>query len=86
MAAALVAPILLIYPMMGAPVIGMAFVIIIIGGMGSFFGAVLGGYLIGILETLVSSYVTTYFTEAIIFGLLVVVLAIKPTGLFGKEH
>jgi hypothetical protein len=85
-AAALVAPILLIYPMMGAPVIGMAFVIIIIGGMGSFFGAVLGGYLIGILETLVSSYVTTYFTEAIIFGLLVVVLAIKPTGLFGKEH
>lgn len=85
-AAVLVAPILLIYPMMGAPVIGMAFVIIIIGGMGSFFGAVLGGYLIGILETLVSSYVTTYFTEAIIFGLLVVVLAIKPTGLFGKEH
>jgi branched-chain amino acid transport system permease protein len=85
-AAVLVAPILLIYPMMGAPVIGMAFVIIIIGGMGSFFGAVLGGYLIGLLETLVSSYVTTYFTEAIIFGLLVVVLAIKPTGLFGKEH
>ena len=85
-AAVLVAPILLIYPMMGAPVIGMAFVIIIIGGMGSFFGAVLGGYLIGLLETLVSSYVTNYFTEAIIFGLLVVVLAIKPTGLFGKEH
>lgn len=85
-AATLVAPILLIYPMMGAPVIGMAFVIIIIGGMGSFFGAVLGGYIIGLLETLVSSYVTSYFTEAIIFGLLVVVLAIKPTGLFGKEH
>lgn len=85
-AATLVAPVLLVYPAMGAPVIGMAFVIIIIGGMGSFFGAVLGGYLIGILETLITSYVTNYFTEAIIFGLLVVVLAIKPTGLFGKGH
>ncbi|HOJ51367.1 MAG TPA: branched-chain amino acid ABC transporter permease [Syntrophales bacterium] len=85
-AAALVGPILLIYPAMGHTVIGMAFVIIIIGGMGSFFGAVLGGYLIGILETFVTSYITNFFTEAIIFGLLVLLLAVRPTGLFGKPH
>lgn len=85
-AAALVGPILLVYPAMGHTVIGMAFVIIIIGGMGSFIGAVLGGYIIGILETLVTSYITNFFTEAIIFGLLVLLLAVKPTGLFGKPH
>jgi branched-chain amino acid transport system permease protein len=85
-AATLVAPILLISPTMGEAVIAMAFVIIILGGMGSFIGAVLGGYIIGLLETLVSTYVTSYYTEALIFGVLVVVLAVKPTGLFGKEH
>ena len=85
-ASTLVAPILMIFPTMGAPVIGMAFVIIILGGMGSFFGAVLGGYMIGIAETLFSSYVTPNYVEALIFGILVVVLAIRPTGLFGKAH
>ncbi|HEX9157989.1 MAG TPA: branched-chain amino acid ABC transporter permease, partial [Syntrophales bacterium] len=73
-------------PTMGEAVIAMAFVIIILGGMGSFIGAVLGGYIIGLLETLVSTYVTSYYTEALIFGILVLVLAVKPTGLFGKEH
>jgi len=85
-AATLVAPISLVYPTMGVPVIGMAFVIIIIGGMGNFFGAVIGGYLIGLSETLLSTYVTGRFVEPIIFSSLVLILAIRPTGLFGKEH
>ncbi len=85
-AAVLVAPILLISPVMGESVIAMAFVIIILGGMGSFYGAVMGGYIIGLLETLVSTYITSNYVEAVIFGVLVLVLAVKPTGLFGKEH
>lgn len=85
-AATLVAPISLVYPTMGVPVIGMAFVIIVIGGMGNFFGAVIGGYLIGLAETLLSTYVTGRFVEPIIFSSLVLILAIWPTGLFGKEH
>jgi branched-chain amino acid transport system permease protein len=85
-AAVLVAPILLISPVMGESVIAMAFVIIILGGMGSFVGAVIGGYMIGLLETMISTYITSYYAEAIIFGILVLVLAVKPTGLFGKEH
>jgi branched-chain amino acid transport system permease protein len=85
-AATLVAPILLIYPTMGAPVIAMAFVIIILGGMGSFFGAVVGGYLIGLAETLFSAYVTSNFVDSLIFGILVFILAVRPTGLFGKGH
>jgi branched-chain amino acid transport system permease protein len=85
-AAVLVAPILLISPVMGESVIAMAFVIIILGGMGSFVGAVIGGYIIGLLETMISTFVTSYYAEALIFGVLVAVLAVKPTGLFGKEH
>ena len=85
-AAVLVAPILLISATMGESVIAMAFVIIILGGMGSFIGAVVGGYVIGLLETLVSTYVTSYYVEALIFGILVLVLAVKPTGLFGGKH
>ena len=85
-AACLVAPVLLIYPTMGSPVIAMAFVIIILGGMGSFLGAVIGGYIIGLAETLLACYVTTDYVEALIFGILVLVLAVKPTGLFGKGH
>jgi len=85
-AAVLVASILLISATMGESVIAMAFVIIILGGMGSFIGAVVGGYIIGLLETLVSTYVTSYYVEALIFGILVLVLAVKPTGLFGGKH
>ena len=85
-AAVLVAPILLISPTMGESVIAMAFVIIILGGMGSFYGAVIGGYIIGLLEALISTLVTSDYVEVIIFGVLVLVLAVKPTGLFGKEH
>jgi branched-chain amino acid transport system permease protein len=64
----------------------MAFVIIILGGMGSFLGAVIGGYIIGLAETLFACYVTTDYVEALIFGILVLVLSVKPTGLFGKGH
>jgi branched-chain amino acid transport system permease protein len=85
-AAVLVAPILLISPVMGESVIAMAFVVIILGGMGSFIGAVFGGYIIGLLETLITTYVTSNYAEALIFGILVLILAVKPTGLFGKEH
>jgi branched-chain amino acid transport system permease protein len=54
--------------------------------MGNFFGAVIGGYLIGLSETLLSTYVTSRFVEPLIFGSIVLLLAIRPTGLFGKEH
>jgi branched-chain amino acid transport system permease protein len=54
--------------------------------MGSFFGAVAGGYLIGLAETLFSTYVTSNFVDSLIFGILVCILAVKPTGLFGKGH
>lgn len=85
-AAVLVAPIVLISPFMGESVIAYAFIIIILGGFGSFFGAVIGGYIVGLLESLVCTYITSNYWEAVIFGVLVLVLAVKPTGFFGKEH
>jgi branched-chain amino acid transport system permease protein len=84
-AASLVAPINLIFPAMGAVVNTKAFVIIILGGMGSIPGAIMGAYLLALGEVLGGTYISTAFGELIGFGLLVLVLALRPTGLFSKE-
>lgn len=85
-AGALIGPILLVYPSMGAALILKAFVIIILGGMGSIPGAIVGGFILGLIESLGGGYITTQYNEVLAFGVLVTVLAIKPTGLFGKAH
>ena len=85
-AGALIGPILLVYPSMGGAVILKAFVIIILGGMGSIPGAIVGGFILGLLESIGGGYVTTEYHEVLAFGVLVAVLAIKPTGLFGRAH
>jgi branched-chain amino acid transport system permease protein len=84
-AAALVAPIHLVYPGMGGPVILKAFVIIILGGMGSIPGAIIGGFMLGVVESLSGGYISTSYNEVFSFGVLVTVLAIRPTGLFGGK-
>jgi len=84
-AASLIAPIHLVHPGMGGPVILKAFVIIILGGMGSLPGAVIGGFLLGLVESLSGGYVSTAYHEVFSFGVLVTVLAVRPTGLFGGK-
>ncbi|MEX2583145.1 MAG: branched-chain amino acid ABC transporter permease [Gemmatimonadota bacterium] len=83
-AASLVAPLNLISPMMGEAVNLKAFVIIILGGMGSIPGAVVGGYLLALVEVMGATYISSAFSQLIAFGVLVVVLAFRPTGLFRK--
>lgn len=61
-----------------------SFAAAVVGGIGSVPGAYLGGYLIGILETLGAGYVSSNYKDAIAFVLLVLVLLFKPTGLLGK--
>jgi branched-chain amino acid transport system permease protein len=61
-----------------------AFVAAVLGGIGSVRGAVVGGLLLGILEALVSGYFSSTYRDALAFGILILVLLIKPTGLFGK--
>jgi len=85
-AACLVAPIFMISPTMGA-LLGMkAFIIVILGGLGSIPGAILGGYMLGLLETLGGGYLSAAYKDVYAFGALIIILAIRPTGLFGKEE
>ena len=84
-ASSLASPINLVFPVMGHLVILKAFVIIIIGGMGSIPGAILGGYILGFSESLGATYISNDYKDIIAFVLLVMILTIKPRGLFAKE-
>ena len=62
-----------------------AFTAAVFGGIGSIPGAMLGGILMGIIEQLSKTYISTLWSDAIVFGVLVLVLVVKPTGLLGKK-
>ena len=62
-----------------------AFTAAVFGGIGSIPGAMLGGILLGIIEIFSKSYISTQLSDAIVFGVLIVVLLVKPTGLLGKK-
>lgn len=61
-----------------------AFTAAVFGGIGSVPGAMLGGILLGLIEQLSKTYISTLWADAIVFGVLVLVLVVKPTGLLGK--
>lgn len=61
-----------------------AFVAAVLGGIGSIPGAMLGGIILGIIESLSKAYISTQLSDAIVFGVLVVVLLVRPSGLLGK--
>jgi branched-chain amino acid transport system permease protein len=62
-----------------------AFTAAVFGGIGSIPGAMLGGILLGIIETFAKGYISTELSDAIVFAVLIVVLLVKPTGLLGKK-
>ena len=62
-----------------------AFTAAVFGGIGSIPGAMLGGILLGVIEIFARAYVSTEVADAIVFGVLIVVLMVKPTGLLGKQ-
>lgn len=81
-AGSLIAPISLIYPAMGALVTLKAFAIVVLGGMGSVTGALAGGYLLAMAETLGGTYVSADYQDLVAFLVLVLVFAFRPSGLF----
>ena len=83
-ASSLTSPINLVFPGMGHLVILKAFVIIILGGMGSIPGAIIGGYILGFSESIGATYISGDYKDIIAFVLLIIILSIKPTGLFAK--
>ncbi|SEQ23617.1 amino acid/amide ABC transporter membrane protein 1, HAAT family [Faunimonas pinastri] len=75
-----------IYPTMGLNPVLKAFVILVIGGVGNLWGAIVGGFLLGILEILVAGYISSQLQDIGTFAILVVVLIIRPNGLFGRAE
>lgn len=70
--------------MMGEAFLMRAFVIIILGGLGSIPGALIGGLLIGVVQSLAYAYISSAAADAISFVILFVIILIRPTGLFGQ--
>jgi branched-chain amino acid transport system permease protein len=73
-------------PLMGILMGLKAFVAAVVGGIGNLAGAVLGGLLIGVVETMVVGYGSPTYRDAITFGVLILILIFKPTGLLGRSE
>ena len=74
-----------ITPTMGNEPLLKAFVVVILGGLGSLGGTILGAYLVGFMEALSTYLIGAYWTQAALFGLFIVILVLLPRGLMGKE-
>jgi branched-chain amino acid transport system permease protein len=73
-------------PLMGVNAGLKAFVAAVLGGIGNLPGAALGGVLIGVVEALVVGYVSPTYRDPIVFGVLILILLFKPTGLLGTSE
>jgi branched-chain amino acid transport system permease protein len=80
---ALLGPLFLIFPQMGDAPLLKALTAIVLGGMGSVPGAVVGGLAIGIIEAVSTLFIPTDFRDTVVFGLLILTLLVRPWGLFG---
>lgn len=75
----------LINPYLGAMLGIKAFIAAVLGGIGDVKGAMIGGLLIGVAESFTIAYISSTFSDAVVFGILIFILLVKPTGLFGKN-
>jgi branched-chain amino acid transport system permease protein len=85
-AGALVSPTYYIFPQVGGAFTLKAFVIVVLGGMGSVIGATLGGIIIGVTESLAAVYVSSGMKEVFVYVLFLLVLLFKPSGLLGRSR
>ncbi len=82
-AAGLLAPQYPVFPTVGTYFVLTAFVIVVLGGLGSLYGAVAGSLIIGVVDTLAGYYIAPDLKEVVYFGILLLILTLRPTGLFG---
>lgn len=75
----------LITPYIGLMLGIKAFIAAVLGGIGSVPGAMVGGLMLGVAESLTIAYISSDFSDAVVFGILILVLLVKPAGLFGKN-
>ncbi|HXL39990.1 MAG TPA: branched-chain amino acid ABC transporter permease [Myxococcales bacterium] len=85
-AGALIAPTYYIFPQVGGAFTLKAFVVVVLGGMGSVVGATLGGVLIGMSESLAAVYIGSGMKELCVYVIFLLVLLLKPSGLLGKSR
>jgi len=81
----LLAPIFTVYPQMGVEMILLAFIVVILGGMGSMGGSVAAAFVIGIAQSLFSLWMNPQRVAIAIFGIMIVVLIVRPRGFAGRE-
>jgi branched-chain amino acid transport system permease protein len=84
-AGVLLAPSLYLYPTVGEILVVKCFVIVVLGGLGSIPGAIAGGVMLGLIESLGSVYVSVAYKDTIGFVIFLLVLLFKPSGLFGSK-
>jgi branched-chain amino acid transport system permease protein len=85
-AGALLLPALYLFPSVGEDYTLKAFVIVVLGGMGSIEGAAIGGLALGVAESLTSLYLGNEWALAVDFVLFLLVLSLKPSGIFGRQR
>lgn len=85
LAGVLLAPIYTVHPAMGAEIITPAFVVVVIGGLGSFWGVVVAALLVGMVKGVMVGIGFSAFSTAAIYALMLVVLLVRPRGLFGER-
>ena len=84
-ASALLMTIFPVYPDVGFPFLLVAFVVVVLGGLGSVMGAYVGGLIVGVVEALASFYVGQSLSQIVVFGVFLAVLLYRPQGLFRGE-
>ena len=85
LAGVMLAPIFAIHPAMGAEIITSAFVVVVIGGLGSFWGVVIAAVVVGVAKGMVTAWGYPQYSEAAIYLLMLLVLLVRPRGLLGER-
>ncbi|HWH40413.1 MAG TPA: branched-chain amino acid ABC transporter permease [Usitatibacter sp.] len=85
LAGVMLAPIFTIHPAMGAEIITSAFVVVVIGGLGSFWGVVIAALIVGVTKGMVTALGYPQYSEAAIYLLMLLVLLVRPRGLLGER-
>lgn len=81
----LIAPTLFVTPTLGGMLLLKAFAAVVIGGFGSVSGAIVGGLIIGLLEVFIAAYVSSSYETALVYLILILILLIRPQGIFGEK-
>jgi branched-chain amino acid transport system permease protein len=82
-AAGLLSPQYPVFPTVGTYFVLTAFVIVVLGGMGNLYGAVVGSLIIGVVDTMAGYYISPDLKEVVYFGVFLLILILRPSGLFG---